>query len=235
MLRTALLALSSPLQLAWRGVGVRYPTPHDQVHRPDHPQRRHAVRRLRRALAVHPRPVDRPGAGLRRYVQSHLVNDLGPEYPQAFDGMSEAWFEDLDAFVKAFRSDAWAAAVEDVPNFMRDRGKWLLTTEVPIIDAYPTARERESFIKYAGFLHMKRGLSYEQFAHHWRDIHGPLVAAEFTGMVRYVQSHAAARDLRRRVRAGLRRRAAGLGRERRDLPAASRQAHRGRADDRGQP
>ena len=135
-------------------------------------------------------PLIAKAPGLRRYVQSHLLNDLGREYPQAFDGMSEAWFDDMDAFVKAFRSDAWAAAVADVPNFMRDRGKWLLTTEVPIIDAYPTSRERESLIKYAGFLHMKRGLTYEQFAHHWRDIHGPLVAAEFTGMVRYIQSMA---------------------------------------------
>ena len=51
-------------------------------------------------------PLIAQAPGLRRYVQSHLVNDLGPEYPQAFDGMSEAWFDDLDAFVKAFRSDA---------------------------------------------------------------------------------------------------------------------------------
>ena len=135
-------------------------------------------------------PLIAKAPGLRRYVQSHLCNDLGPEYQQAFDGMSEAWFDDMDAFVNAFRSPEWAAAVADVPNFMQDRGKWLLTTEVPILDAYPAARERESFIKYAGLLHMKRGLTYEQFAHHWRDIHGPLVAAEFTGMVRYVQSHA---------------------------------------------
>src|SRR3982750_344686 len=85
-------------------------------------------------------PLIAQAPGLRRYVQSHLVNDLGPDYPQAFDGMSEAWFDDMESFVKAFRSDAWAAAVADVPNFMRDRGKWLLTTEGPITHASRSAR-----------------------------------------------------------------------------------------------
>ena len=146
------------------------------------------------AFEAHWREVHGPliarAPGLRAYVQSHLTDDLGPEYPQAFDGMSEAWFDDMDAFLTAFNSPQWAAAVADVPNFLRDRGKWLLTTEVAIIDTYPSPREREAMIKYAGFLTRKQGLSVEEFGRHWRDIHGPLVAQEFTGMVRYVQSHA---------------------------------------------
>ena len=45
-------------------------------------------------------------------------------------------------------------------------------------------------MKYSGFLTRLPHLSIEQFQAHWRDVHGPLVSAEFTSMVRYIQSHA---------------------------------------------
>ena len=41
-----------------------------------------------------------------------------------------------------------------------------------------------------GLLTRKEGMSVADFQRYWRDIHGPLVVAELTGMRRYVQSHA---------------------------------------------
>jgi uncharacterized protein (TIGR02118 family) len=127
--------------------------------------------------------------GLLRYVQSHAILEAYDAYPQAYDGIAEAWFEDMAAWHAAIASPQWARAVADAPNFIGG-GANLLCNEVPIIDAFPSPRERESMVKYSGFLTRRPELTPEQFQTHWRDVHGPLVVAEYTSMRRYVQSHA---------------------------------------------
>jgi uncharacterized protein (TIGR02118 family) len=134
-------------------------------------------------------PLIAAAPGLRRYVQSHALLDLPEDYPQVCDGIAEAWFDDIEAYVAARASGTWQAAAEDAPNFIASSAR-LLTRDVPVIDAYRSARERESMVKYVGFLTRKPGLSVEQFQRHWREVHAPLVVAELTTMVRYVQSHA---------------------------------------------
>ena len=128
--------------------------------------------------------------GLRRYVQSHSMAEAYGDFPQAYDGMAEAWFDDVEAYRAAVASPEWQAAVADAANFIGPGGARLLAMEVPIIDAFPSARERASMVKYSGFLTRLPHLSVDQFQAHWRDIHGPLVVNDLKGMLRYVQSHA---------------------------------------------
>jgi uncharacterized protein (TIGR02118 family) len=135
-------------------------------------------------------PMIAASTGLRRYIQSHAVPEVYDTYPPAFDGVAEAWFDDIAALDTAIASPGWQAAIADVKNFMGPGGGRLLATEVPMIDALPTPKEREGMIKFLGLLTRKPGLSVEAFQHHWRDIHGPLVKNEFPEMRRYIQCHA---------------------------------------------
>ena len=127
--------------------------------------------------------------GMRRYVQSHSLPEVYGDYPQAYDGMAEAWFDDMEAYTAALASPTWQAAVVDAANFIGG-GARLLATEVSIIDAYPSPRERASMVKYSGFLTRLPHLSVEQFQRHWREIHAPLVVKDLKGMLRYIQNHA---------------------------------------------
>ena len=58
-----------------------------------------------------------------RYVQNLVVAPLGTagvdhEVEMAFDGFSECWFADRDAFVRSIETDAWAELVEDGSAFL---------------------------------------------------------------------------------------------------------------------
>jgi uncharacterized protein (TIGR02118 family) len=131
-------------------------------------------------------PLITRAPGLRRYIQSHSIIEAYDSYPQAYDGMAEVWFDDLEAY--RVGQATWDEAGKDLPNFV-DRVVSLLASEVPIVDALPSARDRTAMVKYAGFLTRKAGLSLEAMQKHWREVHGPLVATELTGMRRYVQCH----------------------------------------------
>jgi uncharacterized protein (TIGR02118 family) len=136
-------------------------------------------------------PMIAGSPGLRRYIQAHACPEVYDTYPPAFDGAAEAWFDDMDAFDAAVASPSWQAAIADVANFMQPgSGGRLFATEVPIIDALPSPGERRGMVKFMSLLTRRPGLSVDEFQHHWRDIHGPLVHAEFPEMRRYIQCHA---------------------------------------------
>jgi uncharacterized protein (TIGR02118 family) len=128
--------------------------------------------------------------GMRRYVQSHSLPEVYGDYPQAYDGMAEAWFDDVASYRAGVASPAWQEAIVDAANFIGPGGARLLATEVPIIDAYASPRERASMVKYSGFLTRLPHLTVEEFQRHWREIHAPLVVNDLKGMLRYVQNHA---------------------------------------------
>jgi uncharacterized protein (TIGR02118 family) len=134
-------------------------------------------------------PMIAGSPGLKRYIQSHACPEVYEEYPPAYDGVAEAWFDDMEAFDAAVASPSWQAAIADVANFMAPGGGRLFATEVPIIGALPSPAEREGMIKFLGLLTRRPGLGVEEFQRHWRDIHGPLVQAEFPEMRRYIQCH----------------------------------------------
>ena len=62
-------------------------------------------------------PIGRRIPGLRRLVQSHLVDDPMAVRP-AFDGMAELWFDNLDALQAARQSPEWRASSDDEANFI---------------------------------------------------------------------------------------------------------------------
>ncbi len=139
-------------------------------------------------LNVHA-PLAAKAPGLRRYIVSTTIVGEGLSYTPAFDGLAEFWYDDMDALEAAEASPEWAATRADSPNFIGSVAA-LFTTEVAIIEDSKTPRERESSIKYMGLLTRKHGTTVEEMQSHWRDVHAPLVCAEFTTMVRYIQSHA---------------------------------------------
>lgn len=136
-------------------------------------------------LNVHA-PIVARTPGIRRYVISTTTTE-GLRYTPAYDGLAEIWFDDLAALEAAEASPEWQAARTDGPNFLGAAAS-LVATEVPMIagDQPP----REGWLKYAGLLTRRPGIPVPEFQAHWRDVHGPLVMAEFTTMVRYVQCHA---------------------------------------------
>jgi uncharacterized protein (TIGR02118 family) len=134
-------------------------------------------------------PIVARTPGLRRYVQSQTLPELyeGDSSP-AFDGLAELWYDSLEARAEAQATPEWRAATADGPNFIGST-TGLLAVEVPIVDAFPSPRDRQSMIKHVGFLTRKDGMSVEAFQRYWRDVHAPLVVAALTGMRHYVQCH----------------------------------------------
>ena len=138
-------------------------------------------------LNVHA-PLAAKAPGLRRYIVSTLLLPPGIDYTPAYDGFAEFWYDDLAALETAEASPEWAATRADSPNFIGEVAA-LFTHEVPIIEDGKSAREREGWVKYSSLLTRKRGTMPEAMQAHWRDVHGPLVAEEFTSMDRYIQCH----------------------------------------------
>ncbi len=86
--------------------------------RPDVPRAEASEHWLRRhgPIALRVESID-------RYVQNLVVAPLGAtgvdhDVEMAFDGFSECWFADRDAFVRSVESDAWAELVEDGHAFL---------------------------------------------------------------------------------------------------------------------
>jgi uncharacterized protein (TIGR02118 family) len=123
-------------------------------------------------------------AGLRRYVQNHALPESYASAEPAFDGVAEAWFDDVDAMRRLAPTREYQAVRDDEPHFLDVPAmRVLLTDEVVVHDG----AERDS-LKVIGFLTRKPGLSPAAFQQHWRERHGPLVA-RVPGVRRYVQSH----------------------------------------------
>ncbi|MFZ5732304.1 MAG: EthD domain-containing protein [Pseudomonadota bacterium] len=55
--------------------------------------------------------------GLRRYVQSHIMQPIQPQ-PAPFDGIGEAWFDDEAALHAVRKSEAFARLIADERNFL---------------------------------------------------------------------------------------------------------------------
>ena len=134
-------------------------------------------------------PLAAKAPGLRQYIVSTTVVGGGLTYTPAYDGLAEFWYDDMNALEAAEASPEWAATRADSPDFIGEVAA-LFTSEVPIILDSASKKEREAWIKYIGLLTRKRGSTVEEMQSHWRDVHAPLVCAEFTTMVRYIQSHA---------------------------------------------
>lgn len=144
--------------------------------------------------------------GLRRYTQSHRIEDPanermatargGMEAP--YDGVAELWFESEAAFVAAGRSEGGRRADADL---LADEQRFIdlpntamyLTHEYPQVSPVHevVARERSPIVKLHFPLRHLPSLSLEEAQRYWRVQHGPLIRswASAMGMLRYQQVH----------------------------------------------
>ena len=124
-------------------------------------------------------------AGLRRYVQNHVLPTAYARGEPIFDGVAEAWFDDVDAMRRLAGSPEYAAVRADEANFIDAASmRVVLTDEVIVIDGPPPPNAA----KLISGLRKRADLSAEQFQKHWREAHARLAAA-IPGQRRYVQSH----------------------------------------------
>jgi uncharacterized protein (TIGR02118 family) len=140
-------------------------------------------------LNVHA-PIVARTPGIRRYIVSTTTTE-GLDYAPAYDGLVEIWFDDLASLQAAEATPEWQAVRDDARQFIGSVDT-LFASEVPVIEDERSARNHASWLKYCGLLTRRPGMPVDRFQAHWRDVHGPLVVAEFTTMVRYSQSHALA-------------------------------------------
>lgn len=75
---------------------------------------------------------------VRRYVQQHTMMDveLPGMPPPRYDGVTELWFDDVDALARCFSDDEYMAKVRpDEESFLDLHGcDFLVTTEHPVKD-----------------------------------------------------------------------------------------------------
>src|SRR5690242_5440492 len=82
--------------------------------------------------------------GLRRYIQSHtLLETYDGDTPPDFDGIAELYWDNLEAFTQSRSTPEAQAAAADGRNCIEHNTR-LLVREVPLVDALPSARERQS-------------------------------------------------------------------------------------------
>ena len=124
--------------------------------------------------------------GLRRYVQNHVLLDAYATGEPPFDGVAEAWFDDLDTMRRLAPTPEYRAVRDDEPHFLDVPAmRVVLADEVVVVDG----TEAPGALKLIALLTRKPGLAPGEFQRHWREVHGPLVARS-PGVRRYVQSHA---------------------------------------------
>lgn len=125
-------------------------------------------------------------AGMRRYVQNHTLLSGYRTHEPDYDGVAEAWFDDVEVMRTLAPSAEYRAVREDEANFIDAASMGVvLTDEVPIRSGPAGANSA----KLIAFLRKRADLSPEQFQKHWRETHGPIASA-VPGNRRYVQCHA---------------------------------------------
>jgi uncharacterized protein (TIGR02118 family) len=125
-------------------------------------------------------------ARLRRYVQNHVSPECYDEGDPVFDGVAEAWFDDVDAMRALAPTAEYRAVRDDEPHFLDVPAmRVVLTDEVLLVDGPVGA----SALIEIRFLTRRVGMAPEAFQRHWREVYGP-EWARMPSLRRYVQSHA---------------------------------------------
>jgi uncharacterized protein (TIGR02118 family) len=124
--------------------------------------------------------------GLRRYVQNHVLPSSYRTREPAFDGVAEAWFDDLDAMRALAPSAEYAAVRADEVHFIDPASMgFVLTDELTVLEgAVPPGA-----VKSITCVRKRMDLSADQFQKIWRESHAPIVA-RLPGLRRYAQCSA---------------------------------------------
>lgn len=145
----------------------------------------------------------------RRYVQSHLIDSPRNEALRGVRGMlepapgiTEVWWDSLEAFQAAAADPAGAAALadlaEDEAKFIDiPRSQVFLTSEKFIFDFTGGAKFGPEAVKVTYLLARRPEMTAEACHATWLADHGPLVASfgRALRMARYIQSHTIAPEV----------------------------------------
>ncbi|WP_337189368.1 EthD domain-containing protein [Phenylobacterium sp.] len=152
---------------------------------------------------------------MRKYVQSHLFEHPSNEGMRAArgmrpatDGITEVWWDSLEAFRAAYATPDGAAAgaelAADEARFIDPAGSTVfLTQEHEIFDRTDGAGPGPDALKVTYLLARRNDLTQAACHETWLKDHGPLVRsfAEPLHMAKYVQSHTIAPELNAGFRA----------------------------------
>jgi hypothetical protein len=124
-----------------------------------------------------------------RYVQNHVTGPLPSLAGVAdevthFDGFSEGWWPDEDAFRATMASPEWEALVVDGDNVF-DMA-WTDSMSAQVVE-HTVIDGPASPYKVAWVVRFKEGMDPGEARAYWLEHHGPIVAD--VGIDRYVQNH----------------------------------------------
>ena len=80
-------------------------------------------------------PIAAKLPGLRRYVQSHLIDDAYLYAEPRFDGVAQLWFDSPNAMRAAFESPQGTASGEDSAKFVDQSSQWMFVAREYIVVA----------------------------------------------------------------------------------------------------
>ena len=130
-------------------------------------------------------PLLRRAPGVRRYVQSHTLVQGYRKGELLFDGISELWFEDDDAFAAFKASEAFQRANADLAAFADPSRLVEMPVDVHVIK---DGKIPPNAVKNIEFVNRRPGMPLEAFRAYWRNVHGP-IAAKIPVLHRYEQNH----------------------------------------------
>ena len=70
---------------------------------------------------------------LHRLVQSHRLKIVGDKFQPDYDGVTELWFDDVQALLAARKSPEWKASTDDEVNFIDHKKVAYLVSEEHVI------------------------------------------------------------------------------------------------------
>lgn len=111
--------------------------------------------------------------GLRRYVQSHTLPQGYRKGELPYDGISEMWFDSMQAWSVARAQDVAAQIAADEASFTAADRTVVMPVEVLVIKdgAIP-----DNAVKNIEFVNQRPGMELAAFRAHWKNIHGPIAS-----------------------------------------------------------
>jgi uncharacterized protein (TIGR02118 family) len=153
---------------------------------------------------------------LRKYVQSHPIDEAASEAMRAVrgmrgpaDGITEVWWDSIEDFQAAYATpegqEAGRILAEDEAKFIDFQKSAVFLTQEHLIFDHTGGRGPAPGAPKATYLLTRRDdLTQAQCHETWLRDHGPLVAS-FAGplrMAKYVQSHAVAPEINAAIQSG---------------------------------
>ncbi|MEC9347382.1 MAG: EthD domain-containing protein [Pseudomonadota bacterium] len=135
-------------------------------------------------LNEHPKAVLKLN-GLLRYVQDHPLRNGYAKRQLPVDGFAETWWPDTDTMRANMNTPVWDELVADEERFIDRSSLQLLLVEEHVMKDEPVAADGFKIIE---IVPRKKGMSIEDYRHHWRVVHGPL-GASIPAVRRYIQNH----------------------------------------------